>query len=1574
MQTTKLHLISLFVLGSSLIAPQRGSAELTLGDPPRAPKDVSGLPGGGPRMQSVTGGFSVNTDSREQVRGFYNAVFTSSIGVPMNTTADVSTCTPGTNATAFQEAVLRHINWYRAMAGVPASVTLNAAEGTNDQQAAVMMSRNNTLNHFPPNNWTCFTGPGANAASNSNLALGVDGADSITLYIQDPGSGNTAVGHRRWLLYPQTQVMGTGDVPAANGFEAANATWVFDANLSGPRPATRQGYVAWPPEGFVPFQVVFPQWSFGVSNADLSAATVSMTSNGVPVAVTIQPYVTSYGENTLVWYPSALDTSYSTVFPFNGADTAYSITISNIGVGASHISISYNVTVFDPAVPGADYIPTTITGPSQISATSGALYSCRAPNNPNVTSYQWRTSQRLSGNLVDNATNGLANFTISPSPDYLIITNAPDGSGSCFHLAHPDISETVPQLLQLNRLLLPDSNTTVSFKSQLGYAATFEVARFQVSTDGGSSWNDLYTLFGVDGQTEVSFAQHSFSLSSYAGQVTLLRFNYDILPPHYFNPGAEPTNGWCIENIVITNAEQLVNFTTNSTASTNYTFTPAQAGNYNLEAQGLIFTQFPLGWGPAKLITAVPLVTTTADNGPGSLRQVAGVLQGGGTVTFASNLSGQTITLTSGEIAISNNLTIDASALPNGIIINGNHNSRIFNIAGGVNVTLNDLVLANAFSTNSGTAVWNRGLTVLQNCVFSNNATLGAVGGAVANTADNVGDTGILLVTNCTFQNNVALGQPGQDQGAGSNGGPGGGGAGLGGALYTDGPQVALSGCSFTGNVAGGGNGGNGDGNSFNNDPGGNGGAPNGGLGGAGGPGGAGGYGGGGGGGAGSGGAGFAGGAGGFGGGGGGGGAVGAGGPGGTGGAAGAYGGAGGPALFSHSGGGGGGAGLGGALFLRTGAVTITNCSFTSNTATNGVGGAGSFGLGNGANGQGAGGAVINLNARITAVNLSFSGNSASTTSPDVEASTLVTTTSDDGTGSLRQALRNAALRPGPDLITFAANLSGSVIHLASGYLDVNDSSGAVDVSAASLQRGITITGDGALRAFYLEAGSSMTLDSLRIVSCYGYLGGAVLSAGNLTVHSCTIASNLAQYVGGVYSFATNATLVISDSTLTQNSASIQDGAIFSYGPLDIRNSTIVSNSSTNAGGGVRFSSTAILENNIIAQNTSATQPDLGVLGGSYTLASYNFIGDGTGSGLADGVNGNHVGTSGAPLSPQLSPLKYFGGPTLVLHPLVGSPVINAGDPAFNGAGLVDQRGWPRVWGGRVDIGAVEFADTAGNSVSFDGVSGFLILSNAALTLPTNEITVEYWERVAMVRNQFSFILYPDIGTNRCAFSSVRANVTTYWDFGDLFNGGRAAYPTPLENINQWTHWALVSSRAGNFMKIYRNGQLDFSTATNRAFLPYAGALVLGARLDAGGQEYFQGEMDEFRIWSVARTQADIQANMSRGLCPPQTNLWLYWKFNEPSGALVLDYSGNGRNGLLFNGATRVVSLAPLLAPGAVSITRLSSGQLSVSWTPDAGCLTTATNLSGPWTSVSSATNGQTIVTSPGSQFFRVTQ
>ena len=398
--------------------------------------------------------------------------------------------------------------------------------------------------------------------------------------------------------------MASGDDPAQSGFSAANATWIIDANVNGPRPVTTKPYVAWPPEGFAPYPLVFPQWSFALSNADLSSATVSMISNGVSVAVAIQPYVNGYGENTLVWVPLGLNTtSNNTVFPFSGADTVYTVTVTNIVVpGGAKVGFTYNVTLFDPAVAGTDYVATAVSGTNKPFLNTSNGYTCAPPANPNVSGYQWLVALLGSGNLVDKATNGLANFTISPTPIFPVITNPPVGSGKCFHLCH---TNPVSQLLQLNDVLFPATNTTVSFASFLGDATTAESAHVQVSSDGGGTWQDLFVEVGTGGQVDTAFTIHSLSLSNYVGQQTLLRFNYAFTNGSYF-PQTDPIVGWCLTNIVVTNAQQITGMTTNSTAMTNLIFTPAQLTNYALAAAPVLFSQFPLNWGPVKQVTVIP--------------------------------------------------------------------------------------------------------------------------------------------------------------------------------------------------------------------------------------------------------------------------------------------------------------------------------------------------------------------------------------------------------------------------------------------------------------------------------------------------------------------------------------------------------------------------------------------------------------------------------------------------------------------------------------------------------------------------------------------------------------------------------------------------------------------------------------------------------------------------------------------------------------------------------------------------------------------------------------------------------
>src|SRR5262249_7074191 len=144
-----------------------------------------------------------------------NTVFVPSDNIPMGWTGAVAGCVAGTTSAAWKSAVLTRINYFRGMAGVPMNITFNSTWSGEDQEAAVMFSSNKSISHNPPTGWSCRTPNALDAASNSNICYmyGYGFADPgcVALYMVDSGTGNEIVGHRRWLIYPQTLTMGTGD-------------------------------------------------------------------------------------------------------------------------------------------------------------------------------------------------------------------------------------------------------------------------------------------------------------------------------------------------------------------------------------------------------------------------------------------------------------------------------------------------------------------------------------------------------------------------------------------------------------------------------------------------------------------------------------------------------------------------------------------------------------------------------------------------------------------------------------------------------------------------------------------------------------------------------------------------------------------------------------------------------------------------------------------------------------------------------------------------------------------------------------------------------------------------------------------------------------------------------------------------------------------------------------------------------------------------------------------------------------------------------------------------------------------
>ena len=286
----------------------------------------------------------VDTQSRAASQSWYQQEYLGSASGDSGWTGNHASCGAGTTSEVFRAAMLRRINYYRSMAGVPALVGFDAAYNQKAQAAALMMSVNGRLSHSPDTSWTCYTEDGREGAGSSNLFLGVYGSAAISGYIEDFGSHNDFVGHRRWILYPQTQYMGTGDIPPQGGYWAANALWVFDRDrMWGARPETRDEFVAWPPPGYVPYQVVYSRWSFSYPKADFSQATVSMTRGGQPLAVQRNTPRDNYGENTLVWEPQ-VDFGNPPA-----GDTTYQVALSNVVIDGEPRNFTYTVIIFDPA-------------------------------------------------------------------------------------------------------------------------------------------------------------------------------------------------------------------------------------------------------------------------------------------------------------------------------------------------------------------------------------------------------------------------------------------------------------------------------------------------------------------------------------------------------------------------------------------------------------------------------------------------------------------------------------------------------------------------------------------------------------------------------------------------------------------------------------------------------------------------------------------------------------------------------------------------------------------------------------------------------------------------------------------------------------------------------------------------------------------------------------------------------------------------------------------------------------------------------------------------------------------------
>lgn len=588
------------------------------------------------------GGYTVDSDNLDQVRQFHLAIQGLSEDVPLDWSGSYTAGGWGGVSESSQAAVLRRVNYYRALAGVPAEITFDPARSAQCQQAALMLSANKKLSHNPPPSWWLYTAAGAEAAGNSNLAIGTAGSAAVTGYMCDPGAENTAAGHRWWLLYPNTRTLGNGDIGGLGSYPPANALWVNDG-AAGFFPNTMRSnqisqgtrFVSWPPVGYVPYEQIFARWSFMAENADLRQATVSMQYNGLELGVRLEFRPTQAGHNSfLVWVPQleGVDTDdpwYRVPRPYSVSTARYQVTISNVLVGGVARSIQYTVTAFDPAVPGLN-ANATVKAPLSNRTGSRSTFSITPPKFTNaggafaMESHDARVLRRSLMTGIDDAENGLGRLTARVSGYDPIGVGGANGSGKAYVLGHGYAGNpTVTQYLELDPLVVPSSSSILNFSSRLGVATKDQIARVQVSTNDGVTWSDIWLAVGnsqivaapeIPAPTQTDFQAAAVKLDTYAGRTIRLRFAYTAGRTWYRYTGNGSEAAWQIDNIRCTNSNSSTKtYVAEPTESLERVSTQFVAripeGEVLVQARGRSFGDHPLEWGRTTLLS------TTPDNG-----------------------------------------------------------------------------------------------------------------------------------------------------------------------------------------------------------------------------------------------------------------------------------------------------------------------------------------------------------------------------------------------------------------------------------------------------------------------------------------------------------------------------------------------------------------------------------------------------------------------------------------------------------------------------------------------------------------------------------------------------------------------------------------------------------------------------------------------------------------------------------------------------------------------------------------------------------------------------------------------
>jgi len=224
-------------------------------------------------------------------------------------------------------------------------------------------------------------------------------------------------------------------------------------------------------------------------------------------------------------------------------------------------------------------------------------------------------------------------------------------------------------------------------------------------------------------------------------------------------------------------------------------------------------------------------------------------------------------------------------------------------------------------------------------------------------------------------------------------------------------------------------------------------------------------------------------------------------------------------------------------------------------------------------------------------------------------------------------------------------------------------------------------------------------------------------------------------------------------------------------------------------------------------------------------------------------------------------------------------------------------------------------ASSSGKILDFD-TDDYVTGTNASLPLGNTPRTIECWVKSSPASSGFEVLFNYGTATTNQRASLMSGSTGKLYYAGE--NNDLEGTSIIMDGI--WHHCAATFD--GTTLRLYLDGVLEASDT--KTFNTTGVFFDIGRRINASS-EFLNGKLDELRVWSVARTQDQIQAFKDVQLAGNEPGLVAYYPFNQGiadgtnTGLTILDDRSTSNADGTLSGFTLMGSNSNWSGPSALS-------------------------------------------------------